>query len=358
MSLTNLRSKFYVINEHVNAFSSSLYDMAFTLINFFETHPAYSRIAWNTGSVGGGLKSNGFSDSIKDQAWFVYRNNSCSITYDIAIKVGTVYPASSWESYNNAGLSIVAAWHSSSQAWAGTTNNNGTDQFTTTPWKSGSITTLRSNGATGASEATKTGMLEIGVASVVTKTNVVITGTNDYTVVHIAPGRDANEGASTVSTTMFLGKYNAISSSYNLTLCQGIMPILNTVVGSAPFLAGGGLIYTSSQIPGTLMYNIGGNGGSITPYDKTLIYSENPNFIVEFPLWLTSDLTLATADYSTIDNGFKIFGTIPEMNVASYNASGYRFYRNGTRLTIKSAVSDMVYSVPWDSGSLRVIEIN
>lgn len=358
MSLINLRSKFYILNEHANAFSSSLYDAAFCLVNFFSTHPAYTRIAWNSGSVGGGLNSNGFSDSIKDQAWAVFRNNSCSITYDIAIKVGpSAYTAGGWESYSNAGLSIVAAWHSSSQAWAGTTNNNGTDQFTTTPWKSGSITTLRSNGQAGANQTNKRGLLDICVTSVVTRTNIVITGTNDYTIVHIARSREA-EVAGTTNTTMFLGKYDVLTASHNLPLCQGIMPVLNTTIGSPPYLLGGGLIYTSSQIPGTLMFNIGGNGGSVTPYDKTLIYSENPNFVVEFPLWITSDLSIATPDYSDIDNGFKIFGTIPDMNVLSYNASGYRFYRNGTRLTIRDAVSDMVFSVPWDSSSLGVIEIN
>lgn len=357
MSLTNLRSKFYVLNEHVNAFSSSLYDITYCLIDFYENHPAYSRIAWNTGSVGGGLNSNGFPDSIKDEAWFIYRNNSCSITYDIAIKVGAAYPASSWKSYNNSGLSVVAAWHSSSQAWSGSLNNNGSDNFTVTPWKSGSITTLRSNGDVGSDILNKNGMLEIYPLGVLTKTNVVITGTNDYTIMHIAPFREANDGAGIVSTTMFLGKYEAISSSYNLPLCQGKMPVLNTVIGDQAFLVGGGLIYTSSQVPGTLMYNVAANG-LITGCDKTLLYSENSNFIAEFPLWLTSDLSLGPIDYSSIDNGFKIFGTIPDMNVVSYHASGYRFYRNGTRLTIKSAVSDMVFSIPWDSGSLRVTEIN
>ena len=119
--------------------------------SFFDAHPAYTRIASYYGIGGTGFDSPTGSNPSGENRWAVWRNSQAQEPFDLIIAAtydNVSYPPASNPSgslnYSNLsnpnnGYAFGVAWHSSSVAWNGTTNNDGNDKFITYPWKSGSV---------------------------------------------------------------------------------------------------------------------------------------------------------------------------------------------------------------------------
>lgn len=108
------------------------------IVNFFDSHNSYQRISSYVG-----LNGSSFPDSVGIWSFGVWRMVSASAPFDIFI--GVVTASGTHNSTNGQflinstqGFGIMTAWHSSSVAWNGTTNNDGNDSFYS-PWKSGSV---------------------------------------------------------------------------------------------------------------------------------------------------------------------------------------------------------------------------
>lgn len=123
------------------------------IVQAFDAAPGWQRLASNYGSGGTGLEASGQASPSGEEAWAVWRNVSGSQAYDIAVKWSwnNYYSAGEFEGgAANYGVGLTLAFHSSSQAWNGTTNDDGSDSFPSgQPWKSGSLIFPRQNASGG-----------------------------------------------------------------------------------------------------------------------------------------------------------------------------------------------------------------
>jgi hypothetical protein len=123
-----------------------------------DSHAGFTRIAsyYGVGGTGLGRPDGTDGGASGDARWAVYRKTVGTDTYDLMIAANvqggnstvTDPSGSYYIATNDYGLGFAVAWHSSSQAWNGTTASNGNDSFVT-PWKSGAIILPRSNGLWG-----------------------------------------------------------------------------------------------------------------------------------------------------------------------------------------------------------------
>lgn len=360
-----LKSTFTVVNGAVGYTDTPgiLYDYCATILDYYNTHPDYYLVAWNSGSAGGGFDPRYGSNPVRENAFFIYRAVSSSVPYDIAIKVATgSYDTgvNEWKTQLDSGLSIGVAWHSSGEAWQGTTNKDGSDRFTDPgkPWKSGSHSCLRINGISGSLEATKNGLFLLANTTQNDVANVAITGDRDYTYIHIAKLREAYN-ANGAPTSCYLGTYAPFSSSYNVPL------VINNFAFNQNYESGrsntttidyeGGLIFTSSL--GPVEYAIGNTGLSQVSngVSQTIATHEMPAVVHEFPIVLTTAYYLA-ADWPSLDPVVRIFGKFKGVNAVASTAYAYRFYQEGNRFTVYNFSSFL--SLAWYSGSVGVRELN
>lgn len=132
---------------------AAMHELYVTFVQYFNEHPGFQRIASNYGTNGQGFGSTFvFSGSSGEQAFAVYRAMSSSVTYDISLNWSwDNYTAGTWTGTQTFGAGVMLAFHSSSAAWSGSVNNNGSDAFFTSnkPWKAGSIVLPRGNGTGG-----------------------------------------------------------------------------------------------------------------------------------------------------------------------------------------------------------------
>lgn len=184
----------------------------FWVANFLDNHAAYSRVASYYGGGTGWLDSG-------EKTFGVWRNNSSSYgAWDVFV---------GW-SYNNVssdaapfwlvqgfnyGVSIGIAQHSSSVAWQGTTNNNGTDTFGTNvaaPWKSGSLIFPASNSRRGGQASNNNGMSLFRANAETDTSRIHCTGDNDNLAFLYS---EANN--SVFDHSFFFLEYMPVTSSYD-----------------------------------------------------------------------------------------------------------------------------------------------
>ena len=365
----SLHSSFTIINASHRLSAGSLtntclYDVCSTILSYYETHPGFQRIAWNSGSVGGGLDPAYGTSPVKENSWFIYRAVSSSVIYDVAIKVATgAYDTgqNAWRTNTDTGLGIGISWHSSSAAWQGTTANNGSDAFTDPgkPWKSGSITGQRINGISGSLVVSKSGLVQLLVAAVNDVINVAVTGDNDYTIIHAAPDRHAFTGGSPAGRTLYFGTYTAFSSSYDLPLC--VAELDNNLdyesgrTNTTQTSYGGGLVYTGSL--GTIEFGLCGTGtaSSYNVVDSSMATHEMSAIVNENPVVAITAYYIST-DYPTIEPTVKLYGKLKGITTVSFNAHSYRFYAGGSKLTVFDGTK--FQSLAWNSASMGVRELN
>lgn len=114
---------------------------------FFDDHPSYTRVA---SQLGTSLGATTFPNAVGQNAYGVWRKSG-SDTHDVIVAYSTSSAAEAFSpggplmwlyvspDTTGNGVGVNVAWHSSSAAWQGTTNNDGFDVFVGSPWKSESI---------------------------------------------------------------------------------------------------------------------------------------------------------------------------------------------------------------------------
>lgn len=149
-------------------------DLFTHMLNYFEDHPNFSRVASYYGVNGTGFGFSNASDESGENAWAIYRSSNSSPNFDVAIRwswssFSTPNVSGSWQAgASNFGPSLAVAAHSSSAAWAGTANDNGQDSFANSnPWKSGSLVWPRQNMVGGSEETEQryTGIIDTSLGS-------------------------------------------------------------------------------------------------------------------------------------------------------------------------------------------------
>lgn len=345
-----IKSKCTTSAVSIDGINGNLKDCFAGIADYFDNRGGYQRVASN---YGGGLAFgyNSSQTKVGNEAWGVWRAISASITYDIAVAVATSDFTSNWISSptGTGNVGIIIAWHSSSAAWNGTTNNNGLDTFTT-PWKTGTRTGLTVNRTGSATNC----LMSVYPGNLSLPTNnslFLITGDYDNTIIYNLPGR--NTSPATTATAQYaaiLGLYNPITSSITVPLIQWDMKTMpnpvNSTIGSLSTATEGGLIISNSR---TLRF---GFDHSYYEFLNTLAVTSvfvnnvnNRNIIYEYPANIWTD---------EIDGTFRDIGNIPMINITnSYMAGNLRFFRDNTRLTIY-IYNTGCFTIPWDSTAVNL----
>ena len=348
------------------------------IVGYFDTHPGFSRVASyygqrapGSGEIGKGFgPMTDFSSNPHNGCWAIWRATASSVQYDIALIAAdgadiTAYASGAWEPegplFSFTGIHFAGAYFSGSGgAWNGTTNNDGADSFTT-PWKSGSIPTIRCNGVGGGNEPLGNAVARLNSVGAYeyflpgSVYNIFITGDNDITYV-VLPGGTLSDEIYRVSV---IGLYQPVASSSNVPLTQFKLgaayqadavrglSVGSTVAGTG----GGGIVCTSSGSVNVLRLEY--PSFMLTDgYRMSRIQEEDR--IWEFPIKLYS--------YETGNYGYR--GTVPEMTVGADSAgpTTFRFYKKKTRLlapistpgdlTNEIPATYLVVCLPWNSGVL------
>lgn len=186
-------------------------DMFGEAVKFFDQIPSWQRIASNSGSAGSGLGTTGDPSPSGEEGWAVWRALSASQPYDVIIKWSwsSFYAANQLEiGTSNYGFGIGVAFHSSSAAWNGTSDNDLADTFPNgQPWKSGSLIFPRQNeqGGVHATEGDREYVAAFSIDPVIGR--MVCVGDDDWFFMHLS--------ASTADTRWFyFGPYTPISATY------------------------------------------------------------------------------------------------------------------------------------------------
>lgn len=192
-----------------------------TIVQYFNEHPNFQRIASKYGTNGTGLGSALlFSGSSGEQAFAVFRTLSSSVTYDVSVcwSWTTNYTVGTWTGTQTYGAGLMLAFHSSSAAWSGSVNNNGNDAFFTSskPWKAGSIVFPRGNSTGGTWATNMNAPLKMGDLTVNQLWQLTVLG-DDETTYMFAQSADASLIGDARHFWAF-GKYAPLTSSYNLPL--------------------------------------------------------------------------------------------------------------------------------------------
>lgn len=301
-----------------------------TFVEYFNSHPNFQQIASNYGTGGQGFgNSYLFSGSCGEQAFAVYRAVSSSIIYDIAFtwSYNNTYTPTRWTDPSvNYGLGMQLAWHSSSQAWSGTTGNTGSDVFFTNnrPWKSGSIVFPRVNGSGGATATNKNGVLKIVDAELSNNLwQITIIGDDDTTHAFFQNAQESQQG--TADKLFSFGKYIPFTSSYTLPLMvmsyenfDNTATIGSTSDGNMTSTRNGGLSYTSASDCRSFRINFPIYAPERTPRIAKLILNEENTRAYIYPIVLTSFETshynmvgILSGVYVTATN---VFGNIQDVS--------------------------------------------
>lgn len=184
------------------------------ITKFFEDHPNFERVAADFdggpgfGPTNGGVEAN-------ENSFGIWRAVSASIPFDVAVKWSySQFYDDNWDTPSNFGLAIGMAYHSSSQAWNGTTNNDGTDSFGTDPWKSGSIAFPRTNGPGGSNHTNRNALCQIA-SSIASPVRFHIVGDDDAVYFLMQASTDQNHE---VDVLCGFGCFTPTTSSFDLPL--------------------------------------------------------------------------------------------------------------------------------------------
>lgn len=311
-----------------------------TFISYFDSHPGFQRIASNFGTSGTGLSGSFvFTGSSGENAWAIYRTLSSSIPYDIAFvwAYNNPYVTNTWIDGTNWGFGFAMAWHSSSQAWSGSVNNNGSDAFFTAsrPWKTGSIVFPRANGPGGTYQTNQNCVMKPFAASI-TNNNVwqlTIVGDNDNTHAFL---QNADESLLGDAKYFFaFGQYLPITSSMNLPLFCFAFNILNEANDIGSTTSGevgnqnGGLSYTTSSNVRTFRMNYPENSPRKAPRPAPAFFGNGNSRAYRFPINL---MAWEDAHYQTVGvfSGCFVAGANAFGNIQDVSRSYVSFKPNTT----------------------------
>lgn len=319
------------------------------IISHFDLHTSYQRIASFYGKKENG---NGFGFNavtpyrVGDGAFAVYRTLNAQTTYDIAIcfNHANVWPSGAF-TFDGGGITsaigIQISCHSSSQAWSGTTANNGTDSFVTNsvqPWKSGSLVFPRTNAADGAYAATRADATTVyDFVGFSYNSQIIISTDDEGTFIGKSDGENQNK----IKTPIYFGGYNKLSGSgYNAPLT-----ILNLNDPNAVSIS----IVSQSGGPGVKTGLLDGFYTTFGSERDDKYNEEDREKFEEHPLLVLMN-----------DTTYQYFcGNIPMIKSIPESTARFNFYNNRSRLVFYKGsyggANDGAYSVMWESSSYKEI---
>jgi len=326
--------------------------------SFFDTHPAYTRIASYYGVNGTGFDSPTGSHPSGDNRWGVWRNTLAEDPYDVLLSVtsdgitnpSNANPSGSLWFYNiddgASGYGTIIAWHSSTVPWNGTSNNNGQDSFTTFPWKSGSIIFPSSNSPHGFASGTRN-MLQ-GLSSDPNHTGSVVScflADNDNFTIITKLALDVSH----VGRTITFERYTPLTTSIDL-----------------PYLMHGTNINTTVLL-GTQNSTVTEGGMSVKKNNgiSTNLTSSQGYFVV-INSFLTTTNHGETQSSDPTDLGFNEYPIVVYVGPPKTQLGGYltwtkttsvRFaqgdiFVTGTRMAMKHGVGNYMLTKPWDYSTM------
>jgi hypothetical protein len=177
------------------------------MAKLLDASPNWDRIARNS-TVDG----NGDVSPAAEQAWAVWRAVSASLSFDVIIKWswGQFYTGGQLEiGTSNYGVGLGVAFHSSSQAWSGSTGDDGSDTFVSSnPWKSGSLIFPRQNEGGGAHNPTdREYVAAFSIDPPSATTRIVGVSTDDWVMWHLSSSQSDDR-------FFYFGPYVPLTSSH------------------------------------------------------------------------------------------------------------------------------------------------
>jgi len=356
---------------------------------YFDNHPGYIRIASNYGLSGSGFGFQPYqTDYPRGGAFGVWRNVSSSLQtgiagepegvpcFDFAMTLGDnsafMDYTSSWLPASQPGVWYTIAWHSSSAAWNGTTANNGQDVWTTTPWKSGSISLCRTNGSGAFASASLSSLTRLDSTDNLPPSDALITGDNDTTCIAF---RTPNVLNSEFSIVNVFGGYQRFTGSCDVPLV--LLKMDATWAG--PWRQAGTLfpayydqgIATKSTIgvkklnveyPNSFTREFSDTSGETTKlaYDFYTEPDIQDRYVLEWPILVAAGEWNggSALNESFVGSHFVMGGYLPNIRVVGINGIIARYYNNYSRVVLGfssgggNGTYDVALSIPWNSGSI------
>jgi len=360
------------------------------IAGYFDSHPGYVRIASNYGVNGSGFGFRSNGPTPRGGAFGVWRNVSSSLqsglsgepvsvpAFDFCMVLGTTTNAidatSSWLPGGQIGIWYTIAYHSSSAAWNGTTANNGQDNWTGTPWKSGSIVLCRANGSGSIASVSLNALSRLDYGDALPPADGWITGDND--TIFVAFRSPPNNGPNAqVNKVIAFGGYQRLTASMDVPLMNfrwgaSITSPWIPVGSTTPGEDDGG-IATFSQIGvkkvaadySTAMTHDTTPVASISTqrgYYSTTTPDRQDRYMIEWPVAIAALEWNGGFDYDNwTGSHFVLGGYIPNLRVGDQKGIIARRYAKNTRIALGFSagggfgLSDVVITLPWDSGSLN-----
>jgi hypothetical protein len=336
------------------------------MVKVLDFAPGWQRIASNFGQSGTGLMATGQSNPAGERAYVVYRNVSGSIPCDITIiwtwnlfyQAGQFFGGSS-----NWGVGLSVAFHSSSQAWNGTQNNNGTDSFPSgQPWKSGSLVFPRQN-ASGGSYQTEGNRQYMGLFSLSLAQGNMVSAVDNDNIFFAYNDDNISQSSGTHETVFYFGRYvpesgSGIEFPYVYYASQTLNTQFQTLTTFGQTtdtnFSNHGISFVSTSIPNVSAFEF--------TYDLTLQSRENSlinstgSVITEYPIYLRLTENIPTGSLIT-----QTIGTIGRLDfIRAIRSSDLRnLDRLNNDSTLVLSVSNggaglpaTFISIPWISGTL------
>lgn len=318
------------------------------IISHFDLHTSYQRIASFYGKKenGNGLGFNAVTPyRVGDGAFAVYRTLNAQITYDIAIcfNHNNVWPSGAFTIGGgiSSAIGIQICCHSSSQAWSGTTANNGADSFVTNsvqPWKTGSLVFPRSNAPGGAFELTRADATTVyDFVGFSYNSGIIISTDDEGTFIGKYDGENQNK----IKNPVYFGGYNKISGSrYTAPLT-----IFNLNDPTAVSIA----IISHSSGPSVRNGLLDGFYTTFGTERDDKYNEEDREKFEEHPLLVLMN-----------ESPYQYFcGNIPMIKSVPESAARFNFYNNRSRLVFfkgtTAGANDGAYSVMWESSSYKEV---
>lgn len=341
------------------------------MVKVLDAAPGWDRIASYYGAGGTtGFDATGGANPSGEEAFAVWRNVSGSIPHDIAIKwsYSNFYSAGQFEAgSSNWGVGLAVAFHSSGQAWNGTTDNDGADTFSSgQPWKSGSLIFPRQN-ASGGIHQTEGDREYMGLFSLSLDVGNMISAVDNDNIFFAYNDTHISNSSGTHETVFYFGKYVPESGS------GATFPYIYFSVGSTPSTSnvfvplihyGGltetdtsnhGLGFSSSSIPDVINYYLS--------YDLTAtsnsgtILATSGSTLQEYPIHILKNETTSE------DPTPNIIGSVGRLDFiravrATDVANLDRVDSDSKLILSRSWITNTIHSypsfitIPWVSGTL------
>lgn len=338
------------------------------IVDFFDSHSDYQRVASYFGISGSGFQASSGSNTAGENCWVVWKMTTgtepwflwIGSSFDVSTYPTTTNPSgshryNSTSPFDEEGLAVMLAWHSSSNAWNGSSNNNGRDSFTTSSmWKSGSIILPSVNNPWGACSSSRDCAVNIFSSNFFSVGYGTITADNNYIMMFLS------SSTTTQINGMAFSRFTPATASFDLpyALFGGI---------DTDFFPEYDLIYTRNSVSSRARGGISlkkpqASGPNYFSSSFGMFFSSLPTDYRQFGIEKNAGLEINTlkefyefpvciylSDFDANYVGYFASGTISTVNgtVASQIYSPGDQFNSGSRIVFRGATQPLVF--PWSS---------